>query len=105
MQQGEINGHFFQNELHALTFFLSPISSCNSAGNNPFSQRAETNQLHADLPGCCVRRELERRRSDRKHGKSWSLDLPPELAAAMLQHTHPSSKQKTEPNQPTCHFP
>jgi len=70
MQQGEINGHFFQNRLHALTFFLSPRSSCNSARNNPLSQRAKTDQLHADLLGCCVRRELEGRRSDRKHGKS-----------------------------------
>ena len=30
-----------------------------------------------------MRKELEGRRSDRKHDGSWSLDFPPELVAAM----------------------
>jgi hypothetical protein len=35
-----------------------------------------------------VRRELEGRRSDRKHGGSWILDLPPESTVAMtVAHT------------------
>jgi len=52
-----------------------------------------------------VRREIEGRRSDRKHGQSWSLDLSLKPAAAMaVGHTF-LSKQKTEPNQPACHFP
>jgi hypothetical protein len=33
-------------------------------------EKTETDQLHADLLGCYVRRELERRISDRKHGGS-----------------------------------
>jgi len=33
-------------------------------------EKTKIDQLHADLLGCCVRRELQGRRSDRKHGGS-----------------------------------
>jgi len=33
-------------------------------------EKTETDQLHADLIWCYVRRELEGRRSDQKHGGS-----------------------------------
>jgi len=51
----------------------------------------------------CEKREG--RRNDRKHGRSWSLDLPPEPAAPMAAAHTSLSKQKTKPNQPACHFP
>ena len=52
-------------------------------------EKTETDQLHVDLLGCCVTRELEGRRSDQKHGGSLCLDLPPEPAAVMTT-THTS---------------
>jgi len=64
-------------------------------------EKAETDQLHADLLGCCVRRELEGRRSDRKHGGSWSLNLPPESAAVMTA-THTSLLQAENRTQLAC---
>jgi len=48
-----------------------------------------------------VRRELEGRRSDRKHGGSWSLDLPPEPAAAMAA-AHTSLFQAKNRTQLAC---
>jgi len=52
-----------------------------------------------------MRRELEGRRSDRKHGGSWSLDLPLEPAAAMAAAHTSLLQAKTKPNQPACYFP
>jgi len=33
-------------------------------------EKTETDLLHADLLGCCMRRELEERKSNQKHGGS-----------------------------------
>jgi len=64
-------------------------------------EKAETDQLRTDLVGCCVRRELEGRKSDRKHGGSWSLNLPPESAAAMTA-AHTSLFQAENRTQSAC---
>jgi len=48
-----------------------------------------------------MRRELEERKSNQKHGGSWSLDLPPEPAAAMVA-AHTSLLQAKNQTQPIC---
>jgi hypothetical protein len=78
------------------------ISQLHAADPLPLPEKkTETDQLHTDLLGCYVRRELEGRRSDRKHGGSWSLDLPPEPAAAMAA-AHTSLFQAKNRTQPAC---
>jgi len=53
-------------------------------GTSLSPKRKDWNQLAACRSSrCCVRRELQGRRSDRKHSGSWILDLPPEPTVAM----------------------
>jgi len=75
---------------HASPSFQSKTGQLHAVDPLPFpKEKTETNQLHADLLGCCVR----------KHGGSWSLDLPPEPAATMAA-AHTSliqAKSRTQP--------
>jgi hypothetical protein len=61
-------------------------------------KKTETDQLHANLLGCCVRRELKGMRSDQKHGGSMSLDLLLE-PTTVIAATHTSLLQaEIKPN-------
>jgi hypothetical protein len=54
-------------QLHAAWLSLFPEQKWPAACSrpSPFSkEKTETDQLHADFLGCCVRKELEGRRSD-----------------------------------------
>jgi hypothetical protein len=76
-------------QLHAAALSLFP------------KKKTETDQLHVDLLGCCVRRELEGMRSDQKNGGSWSLDLPSEPAVVMAA-AHTSLLQAENRTQLAC---
>ena len=86
------------SQLHAtgpLPFSQGKTGQPHAAGPFPLpKEKTESDQLHANLLGCCVRRELEGRRSDWKHSVSRSLDLPPEPAVAMATTHNPSPSRK-----------
>ena len=64
--KGEIEGDPSSPQDPAATLLETTLSP---------KEKTEIDQLRANLRGCCVRRELEGRRSDQKHGGSRILDL------------------------------
>jgi hypothetical protein len=60
-------------------------------------KKTETDQRHANLLGCCVRRELKGRRSDQKHGGSRSLDLLLELTTVIAATYTPLIQAEIKP--------
>jgi len=67
--QGEREGNLSSSLNGPLPLFQGKTSQLHVTYPFPLpKENIETDQLYADLLWCCVRRELEGRRSDQKHG-------------------------------------